>query len=73
VSTTDKRRVRVWFGTHPIATYTATEDQAEQYARLMAQRFAGLKITIDNAPSRLDPILPVRAWWDRDPMRNGPL
>jgi hypothetical protein len=63
-------RVRVWFGRHAIATYTAGPDDAERYASAMAQRFAGLRITIDDQPSHLDPLLPERVWWDRAPLRQ---
>lgn len=69
-TTGSKRRVRVWFGSHVIATYVAEPGEAERYARAMGQRFAGLQVTIDDQSSRLDPILPERAWWDRPPIRQ---
>lgn len=62
-----RKRVRVWFGRHPIATYVAEPGEAERYAQAMAQRFAGLRVTVDDQPGRLDPILPERVWWDRPP------
>lgn len=64
------KRVRVWFGRHVICTYAADPQEAERYARLMAQRFAGLRVTIDDQASRLDPMLPERVWWDRPPLRQ---
>jgi hypothetical protein len=39
------RRVRVWFGAHPIADHTATAEQAEQYEQAMRRRFASLRVT----------------------------
>jgi len=68
VDLSSAKRVRVWFGRHVIATYVAEPDQAERYARAMAQRFAGLRITIDDHASRFDPLLPLRAGWDRPPL-----
>jgi hypothetical protein len=64
------QRVRVWFGRHVIATYVADPGEAERYAQAMGRRFAGLRVTIDDQPSRLDPILPNRMWWDRPPIRQ---
>jgi hypothetical protein len=39
------RRVRVWFGAHPIADHTATAEQAAQYEEAMRRRFASLRVT----------------------------
>jgi hypothetical protein len=39
------RRVRVWFGAHPIADHTAAADQAAQYEEAMRRRFASLRVT----------------------------
>jgi hypothetical protein len=39
------RRVRVWFGAHPIADHTATADLAAQYEEAMRRRFASLRVT----------------------------
>jgi hypothetical protein len=39
------RRVRVWFGAHPIADHIAAEDQAAQYEEAMRRRFASLRVT----------------------------
>jgi hypothetical protein len=64
------RRVRVWFGRHVIATYVADPGEAERYARAMARRFAGLRVTIDDETSRFEPLLPDRVWWDRPPLRQ---
>jgi hypothetical protein len=39
------RRVRVWFGAHPIADHTATAEQAALYEEAMRRRFASLRVT----------------------------
>ncbi|MER7245804.1 hypothetical protein [Kribbella sp. NPDC000426] len=41
------RRVRVWFGEHVIADYTAEPTTAIQYQAAMTRRFASLRITIE--------------------------
>jgi hypothetical protein len=41
----EQRRVRVWFGTHPIADHTTALDQAAQYEEAMRRRFASLRVT----------------------------
>ena len=41
----EQRRVRVWFGAHPIADHTAAVDQAAQYEVAMRRRFASLRVT----------------------------
>lgn len=63
-----RRRVRLWFGSHVIAAYVADPGEADRYAQAMARRFAGLRVTIDDQPSRFDPILPGRVWWDLPPL-----
>jgi hypothetical protein len=45
-----RRRVRVWFGEHAIADYTAEPALAECYAAAMGRRFTGLRITLVVAP-----------------------
>lgn len=47
----EQRRVRVWFGAHPIADHTATVEQAAQYEQAMRRRFASLRVT--NEPVRV--------------------
>lgn len=44
------RRVRVWFGKHPIADYCADEELALRYEAAMNRRFAGLRVTNDPVP-----------------------
>lgn len=44
--------VRVWFGQHVVASYTATASLADRYATSMQRRFAGLRVTTD-------PLLPT--------------
>ncbi|MGW7682600.1 hypothetical protein ACWGID_17795 [Kribbella sp. NPDC054772] len=39
------RRVRVWFGAHPIADHTAAAELAGQYEEAMRRRFASLRVT----------------------------
>ncbi|TCC39367.1 hypothetical protein [Kribbella sindirgiensis] len=48
------RRVRVWFGEHVIADYTAEPAKALQYQAGMTRRFASLRITIE-------PVAPLRS------------
>lgn len=43
------RCVRVWFGEHVIAEYTAEPETAIRYQAAMARRFAGLRVTIEPA------------------------
>lgn len=67
--TSERRRVRVWFGEHVIADYIATPDLADQYATAMGRRFAGLRITNDPLPA-VDPNaqrLPSQRLWDIPP------
>jgi hypothetical protein len=45
------RRVRVWFGGHVIADYTAEPVKAIQYQAAMTRRFYGLRVTIEPATS----------------------
>lgn len=45
------RRVRVWFGEHVIADYTAEPAKAIRYQACMTRRFASLRITIESVPA----------------------
>lgn len=57
--------VRVWFGSHVVAQYTATPDLAAAYAHAMSRRFAGLRVTSDPVePSNESgrPLPPDRLW-----------
>lgn len=45
--------VRVWFADQAICSYVSEPIRARAYADLMAQRFAGLRITIDEPPRDL--------------------
>ena len=58
------RRIQVWFGSEVICSHAAEPSEAERYARLMAQRFAGLTISIDNEPGANDPGLPHELLWE---------
>jgi hypothetical protein len=50
IQTSERRRVRVWFGEHVIADYRAEPALAERYAQAMSRRFAGLRVTNDPMP-----------------------
>lgn len=67
---TEHQRVRVWFGRHVIADYSARCDLAQRYAAAMRRRFAGLEITIDpiaSDPARPSEPLPDERWWEMVP------
>jgi hypothetical protein len=62
---TERRHVRVWFGSHVIASYTAEPALAAQYAVAMGRRFAGLRITNDPIPAAAastEPLPSARLW-----------
>ncbi|WP_405060272.1 hypothetical protein OG474_01160 [Kribbella sp. NBC_01505] len=42
--------MRVWFGDHVVADYSAEAELAERYAEAMSRRFAGLKVTSEPIP-----------------------
>lgn len=50
-----QRRVRVWFGEHVIADYTAEPADAIRYQAGMTRRFASLRITIEPASAAVRP------------------
>ena len=50
-----ERRVRVWFGEHVIADYTAEPADAIRYQAGMTRRFASLRITIEPASAAVRP------------------
>ena len=45
-----RRRVRLWFGRHPIADYIGDPASADRHEAAMRRRFPGLEIT--NEPLR---------------------
>lgn len=61
----ERRRVRVWFGNEVICTHVADSLEAERYAALMGQRFAGLTVTVDEAPTVSGISLPHELLWER--------
>lgn len=67
--TTERRHVKVWFGSHVIAQYIAEPSLAERYAEAMGRRFAGLKVTNDLVPvSSPAPVpLPSERMWEIPP------
>ncbi|MFC0622952.1 hypothetical protein [Kribbella deserti] len=58
-ASTERRRIRVWFGEHTIADYTALAPLAERYAAAMSRRFAGCRVTNDPLPVVLPRDLPA--------------
>lgn len=48
------RRVRVWFGEHVIADYTAEPAKALECQMAMTRRFYGLRVTTEPAVSDAD-------------------
>lgn len=65
--TTERRHVKLWFGSHVIGEYVGTPKAAERYAAAMDKRFAGLRITNDlvppgTTPERALPLPPKRLW-----------
>ena len=66
-ATSNRRHVRVWFGSHVIADYTADPEHAERYAEAMGRRFAGLKVTNDAVPLPTSLPLPNERLWDITP------
>lgn len=69
VQTSERRRVRVWFGEHVIADYCAEPALAERYAEAMSRRFAGLRVTNEPLPpvDRVPDPLPGERMWDIAP------
>jgi hypothetical protein len=69
IQTSERRRVRVWFGEHVIADYNAEPALAERYADAMSRRFAGLRVTNDPMPAvdKLPDPLPGERMWDVAP------
>jgi hypothetical protein len=59
-----RRRVRVYFGRHVIAKYSADPKLANEYAKLIRQRFGGLEITIDDELSGDERPMPAERLWD---------
>jgi hypothetical protein len=55
----------VWFGSEVICSHAAEPDEAERYARLLARRFAGLSVTIDDLPGANDQSLPHELLWEQ--------
>lgn len=53
-SQSSRRRVRVWFGSHPIADQIAEQTLAARFEAGMRRRFGGLRITNDPVPAGPD-------------------
>lgn len=50
MSSTSRRRVRLWFGPHQISDYIGDQAAATRYEAAMRRRFPGLEITTDPLP-----------------------
>lgn len=50
--TDSQKHVRVWFADQAICSYVSEPTRARAYADLMAQRFFGLRVPIDDAPKQ---------------------
>lgn len=64
------RWVRVWFGSHVVNEYGASQAQAEEYAEAMRRRFRGLRVTVDPPPPAVPRVLeslPGRRLWELAP------
>jgi hypothetical protein len=57
--------IRVWFGEEVICSHVAEPREAERYAILMAQRFAGLAVTVDSDPDPRAVGLPHHLLWEQ--------
>lgn len=59
------QRVRVWFGSEVICSHAAEAERAKRYAVLMRQRFAGLRVTVDDEPEDggRSRVLPTEPLW----------
>jgi hypothetical protein len=62
------RKVRIWLGDLLIAEYIAEADRARRYKRVMAPRFAGLRIEVEAADGRIEDqdklaVLPNEQLW----------
>lgn len=55
VSSTSRRRVRLWFGPHQISDYIGDQAAATRYEAAMRRRFPGLEITTDPLPMTARP------------------
>ena len=63
-TSSDLRRIQVWFGDEVICSHQAPAWQARRYVTLMGRRFAGLRITVDGEPTGREPALPHELLWD---------
>jgi hypothetical protein len=65
---TKRRRVRVWFGSHVIADYSAAADVADDYVTATERRFAGLKVTVDDELTGDERPMPCERLWAVTPL-----
>ena len=62
---TGQQWIRVWFGEHVLADYTAEPEIAAEYAAAMSRRFMGLRVTSDPLPDsepHAQPLPGERMW-----------
>ena len=59
----DRVRVRVWFGEHQIAAYSAAPAAADAYAAATRDRFGGLTVTVDNDLTGTEQPMPCELLW----------
>jgi len=65
--TPTRHRVRVLFGRHVIATYTADSELAERYAAAVRRRFVGFEVKVDNLATGHERPVPCEQLWDVAP------
>jgi hypothetical protein len=59
----DRVRVRVWFGEHQIAAYSAAPAAADAYAAAMRDRFGGLTVAVDPHLTGTEHPMPCELLW----------
>jgi hypothetical protein len=61
--------IKVWFGTHVIASYQAEPALADRYALAMRRRFAGLRVTCESIEPQAEQSqpLPSERLWELGP------
>jgi hypothetical protein len=62
-----RQRVRVWFGEHRIADYSADSALAARYADAMRRRFTGLRVTVDDVLTGTERPVPGERLWELAP------
>lgn len=62
-------KIKVYFGRHLIATYSADQDRADRYVEAVRRRFAGLRVELEPAhrTAGVTAELPEEWQWIRPP------